>query len=650
MRESAQAQHFRGHWLTAMFVTIISMGIALVAIPNLFPTNDDTYAQLIMAGNVSAEPTGYTSFINYGLCWAVSRLFLLFPSVPWWTLTHLFALFLAITFINRTTFVIIETLNIKQSLLKRIITCILADILLFGVLMARMQFTTTGSVLMAAAIFGSCACIGLKETQRSSMISGIVWSALLGGLGYSFRVQSGYLGFAFWAFAIVAIAFIFHGHSIKERLNKIKAPLRAFTGALCISIVLFGVHTAAYSSPQWQSELRLASALAAFTDYPRTPYDKNPALYEAVDWDEDLLELAGNWFFMDERINSSTLEQINDGNQTWLDNLLENPGGTLRSRLGELTKPVGMSYLAFFVVSMLLISYLGNNKSSRVLSALVGVLAFSLLGYLAIRGRLPERAELSVLIPAIACLASMMPRALVQKQMVSNEIDQSETNIPYFVIGSAAVLIGGLALAKLSGTYGKLVSMVIVAFTLLLMLWRLAPSSRSKVSRLMQKIPAVALGVLIAVCGIASIWQYGWLRDSHALAAERATNITKYYDYVSEHPDTLFIQDYNSALTPQDPWLTEWPTNQTAWGGWRYCYSWFDQAMKQAGFDGTPKSDDLLKDNVRFVSGSRETDELMEHYLEGLYGPVEFQEEKRFTRTQENGDIIIYKIVPDSEA
>lgn len=67
--------------------------------------------------------------------------------------------------------------------------------------------------------------------------------------------------------------------------------------------------------------------------------------------------------------------------------------------------------------------------------------------------------------------------------------------------------------------------------------------------------------------------------------------------------------------------------------------------MKQAGFDGTPTSADFLKDNVRFVSGSRDTDALMERYLENLYGPVEFREEARFTRTQENGDIVIYKIV-----
>ena len=641
---------FRGYWLPAVLATIISLVVVFLLIPTLFPTNDDTYAQLIMAGKVSPEPAGYVTFINYCLCWAVSRLFLLIPNVPWWTFVHIFALFLAITFITRTALVISEAFRLKQPKWIKILLFVLGDTLLFGVLVARMQFTTTGSVLMAAAIFGSCAWVGLKDIQQSSWISGVVWPALLGGLGYSFRPQSGYLGFVFWACAIVGAVLITHSKSIKERLKVNKLSLIAFVGTILVSASLFVAHTVAFLSPQWQSELRLAYELADFTDYPRMPYEKDPGLYESVGWDEDLLELAGNWFFMDERINSSALEQINDGNQAWLNILLENPGGTLRSRLGELTKPVGMSYLALFVVSVLLISYLGNNKSSRVLSALVGVLAFSLLGYLAIRGRLPERAELSVLIPAIACLASMMPRALVKKQMVSNEIDQSETNIPYFVIGSAAVLIGGLALAKLSGTYGKLVSMVIVAFTLLLMLWRLAPSSRSKVSRLMQKIPAVALGVLIAVCGIASIWQYGWLSDSHALAAERATNITKYYDYVSEHPDTLFIQDYNSALTPQDPWLTEWPTNQTAWGGWRYCYSWFDQAMKQAGFDGTPKSDDLLKDNVRFVSGSRETDELMEHYLEGLYGPVEFQEEKRFTRTQENGDIIIYKIVPDSEA
>lgn len=659
MKEASSAKKYHYGWIFSALAAGITIVMSLLLIPNLFPTNDDTYAQQIMAGVVSPEPAGYITFINYGLCWAISRLFIILPGIPWWTIVHLMALFVAITVINRTAFIVIQSLKQLSSLWIPFLALVFIDVCLFGLFIARPQFTTTGSVLMAAAIFSSCVWVGLKDNIHLGILSGVVVPAILGALGYAFRANAGYLGFAFWVCAIIGITVSKYQGNFHSWIKAINRPVLALLGAVCISLCLFGIHTAAYASPQWQNELRLARALAAFTDYPRVPFEQDSDRYEAVGWDEDLLELAGNWYFMDERINTENLEHINEGNNTWAINLLENPTGTLESRLEELTKPVGMAYLALCTSLVLLLSFTGNNKYARYVSGGTGLLVVVLLGYLAVRGRLPERAELSVVIPAIACLASFVPRELAYHSAEREETSQqgmttelSEQQLSALsVIGTIIVVSISLMLAKFSGAAGKLLSALVALLAIALLVKRILCTKRTAAHQgINMRFVGVVVGFLIVVCGAATFWQYGWLSKSHALAAEREQNISKYFAYVEEHPQTLFIQDYSSALTSQDPWRMDWPANQTGWGGWRYCYEWFDEAIKKAGFKGTPTCSDLLDDNVRFVSGSRDVDKTMEQYLENLYGPVEFQEELRLSRTQENGDIVVYKIVREEVA
>lgn len=652
MTKNAHNQIMRRSWALSALITAGVFVVALLAIPNFFPTNDDAYAQQIMAGTVSPEPAGCVTFINYGLCFAVSRLFIVAPGIPWWTITHLLLLYISICFIGRTTILIEYSLDCVRGTWKKYLLLFVAELCLFGIFIARMQFTTTGSILMAAAIFGSCSWVALGNFDRElrpGNLSGIVLPALLGSLGFAFRANSGYLGFAFWICALLFLLLINYKGSLRQCFRAIQMPCIAFIAAVFLSLGLMAIHNEAYSSPQWQSELRTARALAAFTDYPRVPYEQDPERYESVGWDEDLLSLAGNWYFLDDRINAENLEKINAGNTIWLSNLVEQPTNTLRSRLGELTKPVGLSYLVVFFAITIMTCLLAHTNRARFSAAGIALLTSALLGYLVVRGRLPERAELAVLIPAIACISCFIPRELY-RDSGQNEV-VTYRHSAWELIGCLTVFVGCCVLGYLSGSLGKIAAAVLVVLTVVCIIARSRKVANELLTnkRIWQGF-TVFLFCLVLMCGISTVWQYGWFSSSHALAAERATNQTKFFAYVEDHPDILFIQDYNSALTPQDPWLMDWPDNQTGWGGWRYCYEWFDQAMKKAGFDGTPTSSDLLKDNVRFVSGSRETDELMEHYLENLYGPVEFQEEMRLTRTQEKGDIVVYKIVKTEES
>ena len=634
--------------LVAALAALTAMVMALLLIPNVFPSNDDFYAQEIMAGVISPEPAGYITFINYGLCWLVSRLFVVLPGVPWWTLAHLFAQLASLTLAGYVALGLRHATDDGRRLVRDAVVLCLAEACLFGVLVARMQFTTTGSLLMAAAIFCSCAWLLVGKAGIPGIFSGVVAPAVLGGLGYAFRVNSGYLGLGFWACAIMGVAIVAGRGGVRARLSMVSPAVRAFAGALCLCVACAGIHYVAYDTSQWSEERAQASALASFTDYPRIPYERDPERYESVGWDSDLLELAGEWYFMDDRINTETLSHINDGNETWLVNLLEDPAGTLRLRLAELVQPVSMGYLVLLasVAACLAYRLRGRGALAALVPTVIVVVVAGLLGYLVVRGRLPERALLSVVVPALACLAALS-FAVRDVGDALSPLAGGEGRHPgrggraAAVACASAMLLACLLLAKLADGIGMAMPLVaaLICLMLLVRLLRGEGPWRAALCR-------GALAVLVVAIGASMLWQYGWTSENHALMGERAANIGRYYDYVEEHPDTLFIQDYSSALTPQDPWQMRCPANQTSWGGWRYNYEWFDEAMRKAGFGGTPTSDDLLREDVRFVSGSRHVDETMERYLEGLYGPVTFVEEWRLERTQERDDIVVYRIVP----
>lgn len=602
----------RGAWPIALAASGIALMGSFLLIPAFFPTNDDPYIQQILSGGISGEPSPYIMFVNFGLCWLVSRLFLVVPGVPWWVVTHLALLFLAIALVGRTL-VVLSRKRVSKSvrpMWAELLVLTVVNLGLFSVLVARMQFTTTSTMLFVAAIFSTC-CWGPKDDGISGGAVGrCAFPAFLAVCGSAMRGQSGLMGFLFWGAAAVAAVAAWDG-DLKTRLTATRPLVVAFVVAAVASAGLVGIHELAYSSPEWSANRETSRQLSRYTDYARTPYEQNREVYDSVGWDEDLVKLTGDWFHMDERVNADALRTINEANEAWLDNLLSDPLGTLLSRLGEFGQPTPLAYTALLLVVGLLVLSRASRRTDVIIIWMIAAACVGLFVYLVVRGRLPERAAYSIIFPATAALAAISARSGASRPLSRRSV----------FLGAIVCALVMIALGMPTGGMGKLAAILVIVVAAAILLKVTCDDEQ----RRMKMAGVVRVLVLAAVLfpGVAAFRQYGWWSESYALMSQQQDNVEAFYDYVDENDDLFFFYAADAGLTPQSVWQTRWPKNQTAWGGWRYCYSWFEDVMRDAGFDGLPTSKDLLDPRVRFVCRSDDTLDLMVSYLSGLYGDVE---------------------------
>ena len=156
----------RGAWPISFGAALVAMALAALLIPMYFPTNDDSYVQQIMAGLIAPDPSGYISFINYGLGWLVSRLYAVLPGLPWWPLVQLGLLCASLTAMGYVAFYLARQRLPKMPRWAIALCLILAETGFFSLLVTRLQFTSTSSVLMMAALAFSC-CAPDHKVRRS---------------------------------------------------------------------------------------------------------------------------------------------------------------------------------------------------------------------------------------------------------------------------------------------------------------------------------------------------------------------------------------------------------------------------------------------------------------------------------------------------
>ena len=94
-----------------------------------------------------------------------------------------------------------------------------------------------------------------------------------------------------------------------------------------------------------------------------------------------------------------------------------------------------------------------------------------------------------------------------------------------------------------------------------------------------------------------------------------------------QHVSCLGNSNHTGAGRALLPYLDAIPLSKCArnctlpgWGGWRWPYEWFDEAMRAAGFDGRPTSEDFLDGDALFNSGSEDTCDLLLRYMRNTYG------------------------------
>lgn len=615
--DDGKSSRVRNTWFVSCGAAAVAMLAAGLLIPMFFGSNDDPYAIQILSGGggVSAEPLPMVPFINYGLCWIFSSLYSVLPVIPWWVVFHLTSIFAALSLVGHALLVA----GTKRGW----VTCpVFAWALLcfvdFGVgayFVGRLQFTNTATLLVAAAILGAC-CRPSGEGHGSKAVT--ILSSVMGAVGFALRAQSGYLGFFFWGLAIVALITRGSGR-LRERLAGVRHALLPLLCAGAAALALMAVNAIAYSSPGLTAENAFGGAMSGYTDYPHPSFDEVPARYEEVGWDKGLSELVNQWFMMDDRVNTETLTALNEQNTAPVDNLLSDPLGTVSSRLHDVAKPVPMTYFALLLGAAVVALALSPSRGERAVVWLICAAVVALLGYLLLRGRLLERAAYAVTVPATAALLTVVLRNVGAPQR-----EDRSAVAPAVACALGLVLLAPMAYR--AETVGRMAYALGAAFCISVVAWAvLARRESVSVARVGAVVVVLALALTLAP-GVVTVKKLGvgsWeaKRQEGLLANTQAL-----FGYCKEHPDTLYVYS-GCPITELYVWQGEWPTNRTGWGGWRWPYEWFDEAMRAAGFDGRPTSEDFLDGDALFISGSEATCDLLLRYMRNTYGDdVEMQQ------------------------
>lgn len=554
----------------ALMTPALVIAFTFIAIPIYFPTNDDSFAQQIFAGSISGEPLPYVTFMGYAWCWLVSRLFTAVPGVAWWTVLHLASIYISLFCIGLATLRALRSLGRDLTRVRSFVVLLVLECGVSVPLIGRLQFTTTGSFAASAAVyvavlevllrlrsFSGNARSNTEEPQPYSLLPFPV-PILLMALGCSYRSNCGYLALGFW---ILAFLIIVVTQWKKMALLNMR---RACFQLLCACIVvgaLWGVNAVAYSSPEWKSAFARGDAYAGFTDFPTTPYCENPELYENAGWDEGLYNIASSyWCFLDPRMTTESLRSINEANSWGMRELMEHPLDAIHSRTIEMREPVALAYIAVCAATIgSLLWCMGDRTRRRAVWTVVAATAVLII-YLFLKGRLPLRALLSVVLPSLAVFGAMALVTFVQSAR------------------------------------------------------RNAKDGRCRFVRMTMLISLALLPSVAAMC------QFGYFSKDYLEQASRQANIDAFQSYARHNSETLFIYDYWAELTPQTIWDTNWPANATQWGGWMYIMPWFDDVMRVQGFGGTPTTDSLLRDDVLFVNKDDFTRDLLIEDMKNLYG------------------------------
>lgn len=614
-------------WAVALAASVLALSISMALIPVFYATNDDTYIQQIMAGVVSPEPAAYVTFTGYAQAWLVSRLFVVLPGIPWWTLYHLFVLAVSMSLLNSSLLAKFAKELARISAPGVLVLLTFLDAALFAPVIGRLQFTTTSAVALVASLFSIFVWQSDDEWQGRGKLLGLGLPTLLFAIGMSFRPTCGEIALVFLALASLWV--YQGGHEVIKGAQHNRRSWLPFVMMGLVATSLMAVQWFAYAGSEWSEALDEANPNTTYIDYPHESFEENPEAYEAEGWDGDLAYLAARWFALDERETGEAFERINAATSLSTKNLLSDPVGTVISRLGAVAQPTPVAYICLFCGLWFASVLMASSSRERAFSCIALGIAAAMLGYLVIQGRLPERAAYSVLFPAAALIAASLTRSLTLRFEVSDSrampTAQFSTNgLVLPVLAAALCLVVAVIAARYTGGTGKMACLLLTGFVLFSLFFT-ALGVRLMRGRALWFVGRVALVLFVGILlfpGIAGAREYGYGSNSLNTELTRQSRVDAFYDYVEAHPDCLFVYDTSAMLTPQGIWQMRWPQNQTSWGGWRYDFKWFDEALRKAGFSGQPTTATLLDDNVYFVSGSAEVDEVMGRYVNSVCGPT----------------------------
>lgn len=406
--------HSRKRALCWLYAALMTAGLALfvfLCTDVIYANNDDTGILRAFLGYENGVPARFQMFIHGLLAWPLYAISLAFPDLPWFSYLQVALLLLACLVIAKSVMQCFVKHN--QPLWAGAVMAALFLCAMGFKCLSLPTFTQTAALLGAAAVAQMLS----VEHDRGP---GRVVLGMMGALGlllfcYALREMAVLPALAFCGLAFVVI--LLESYVAPKRGAK---PMLLSAAIVVVALcAMAGTRQLEIAHSGARDYLDLQNENTALLDYYGV-HNVPQEAFDAVGWSPATVELAKQWCFLDEDITTDAFRTLTaymeaHDSRTIGDRLRE--GVTL---LGGVMEGNGTDMrclaLALIVALFAAVAALLAGRP-RYLPALLGALlgAAVLLLYLAVRGRLPLRAILTVLLPCAAYLFALLPACLPQK-------------------------------------------------------------------------------------------------------------------------------------------------------------------------------------------------------------------------------------------
>lgn len=362
----------------------------------LFCTNvhydlgDDVLLARSFGGMVGGVFESFNYITHTFLGWLMHSLSLLWPGVAWFSVAQV-----AVLWISAYAAVLSAMRAAQRLMLPAWCGWLAAVAYLLG--LAAEGLTSVTYTLTAAAVGGAAVwrLVAVDwQAGRKAAVRGALGSGALLYAAYLLRAQAFLPSLCLWVSALVALG-----------LMK-KAPWRALGAGAAAVAVLFGasagVRVVQLSAPERASYLAWQAARTQAIDYGGLAAAEAEAL-EAAGLTPEMAELALSGCLLDASVTTEALAALEPPEEAHtLQETLETLRVLFRRSRGAYWACAALAGLCALAALLALAGPRGSRLWPFLASAGVGLAAAAMLLYLAWMGRLPARAAMTVLLPAVA--------------------------------------------------------------------------------------------------------------------------------------------------------------------------------------------------------------------------------------------------------
>ncbi len=388
-------------WLSGVIIATLQFIFLFSCAYLHYSLSDDLEIARSLLGYWGGAAATFSPYVHPLLVYPLHWLTALFPGIFWFAWLQIGLLWCtAVLWCNA---ILQLFLRLQRPVWLGVCLYLLFSFVLILPYAAGITYTVTATLIASASIF-QLFTIDLRETK--GLMRRLLLSLLPILAGYLLRQPSAYPAIAFWVI-LLAVRYLLLDAPARARVTRAigKACL---LGVLVFSVII-GIR-AIDTSAQGQSEyLRWQKARAQLTDY-----DAVDALtledLTAVGWTEGERAMFQNWYFLEENITAGAMETLHTRYAAASVDSLDPPHTVWRAFLNASSKyssfSVWWKLLALLATFTLLSLFTSGNRQWWQYLAPISccLLAGFLFAFLALQGRIPERALASILFPALAAL------------------------------------------------------------------------------------------------------------------------------------------------------------------------------------------------------------------------------------------------------